>query len=82
MTDTVATARGCSHGLAYIIMHDCLKFQKVCVRWVPTKLKDREKLNPMGLSLQPLLQYADEGEDMLNRILTGNESWVHHYQPE
>jgi hypothetical protein len=36
----------------------------------------------MDLSLQRLraLRYADEGEDMLNRIVTGDESWVHHYQ--
>jgi fructose/tagatose bisphosphate aldolase len=27
--DSVATALGCSHGLAYSIMHDHLKFQKV-----------------------------------------------------
>jgi hypothetical protein len=36
----------------------------------------------MGLCLQHLIQYADEGEDLLNRIVTGNESRVHHYQPE
>jgi hypothetical protein len=36
----------------------------------------------MNLSLQHLLQYADEGEDMLNMIGTGDESWVYHYQPE
>jgi hypothetical protein len=35
----------------------------------------------MGLSLQHLFQYA-EGEDMFNRIVTWDESWVHHYQPE
>jgi hypothetical protein len=29
MTDSVATALGCSHGLAYSIMHDRLKFWKV-----------------------------------------------------
>jgi hypothetical protein len=46
------------------------------------EVKDREKMNQMGLSLQCLLQYADEEEDMLNRIVTGDESWVHHYQPE
>jgi hypothetical protein len=28
--DSVATALGCSHGLAYSIMHGCLKFRKVC----------------------------------------------------
>jgi hypothetical protein len=28
-----------------------------------------------------ILQYADE-ENMLERILTGDESWVHNYQPK
>jgi hypothetical protein len=43
--------------------------------------KDREKINRIDLSLQHLLRYADE-EDMLKRIVTGDESWVHHYQPQ
>jgi hypothetical protein len=36
----------------------------------------------MGLSLQHPLWYADEGENMLNRIVTGDESWMHHYHPQ
>jgi hypothetical protein len=36
----------------------------------------------MGLSLQHLLRHADEREHMLNRIVTGAESCLHHYQPE
>jgi hypothetical protein len=44
MIDSVATALGCSHGLAYSIMHDLLKFQKVCAQWVSRVLKDQEKL--------------------------------------
>jgi hypothetical protein len=32
---TVQTALGCSHSLAYSIIHDRLKFRKVCARWVP-----------------------------------------------
>jgi transposase len=36
----VVTALGCSHGLAYSIMHDCSKFWEVCVWWVPRELKD------------------------------------------
>jgi hypothetical protein len=63
-------------------MNDHLKFRKVCAPWVPRELKDREKMNRMGLSLQHLLRYADEGEDMLNKIVTEDESWVHHYQSE
>jgi transposase len=31
--DSVITALGCSHGLAYSIMHDCLKFWKMCAQW-------------------------------------------------
>jgi hypothetical protein len=78
----VTTVLGCSHSSAYSIMHDRLKFWKVCPWLVPRDLKDQEKMNLIGLSLQHLLWYADEGEDMLNRIITGNESWVHHYQPK
>jgi hypothetical protein len=43
MIDSVATALGCSHGLAYSIMHDHLKFW-----WVPRELKDQEKDEPNG----------------------------------
>jgi hypothetical protein len=75
--DSVATAPGCSHGLANSIMQDYLKCHKVRTWWVPRELKDQEKINQMGLSLQHLLWYADEGENMLNRIVTGDKSWVH-----
>jgi hypothetical protein len=54
-------------------MHDLLKFRKVCARWVPRELKVREQMNRMGLCLQQVLQHAD-GEVMLNRIVTGDES--------
>jgi hypothetical protein len=79
---SAATALGCSHGLTYSIMHDRLNFRKVCARWVPRELKDRETMNRKCLPLQHFLRYGDEGERMLNRVVTGNESWVHHYQPE
>jgi hypothetical protein len=45
MKDNVATALGCSHCIAYSIMHDHLKFWKVCAQWVPRGLKDQEKMN-------------------------------------
>jgi hypothetical protein len=81
MIDSVATALWCCRGLAYSTMLGRSKFRKVCSRWVPRELKDREKMNQMGLSMQHLLRYAD-GEDMLNRIITGDESWTDLYQPE
>jgi hypothetical protein len=63
-------------------MHGRLKIRKVCTQWTPRELNDREKMNRVGLSLQHFLRYADGGEDILNMMVTGDESWMHHYQPE
>jgi hypothetical protein len=49
---------------------------------MPREWKDREEMNQIGLYLQHLLWYVNEGEDMLNGIITGDESCVQHYQPE
>jgi hypothetical protein len=65
--DSVATALGCSHGLAYSVMHGRLQCRKLCLRWMPRA---------------HLLRYTKGGEDMLNRVFTGDKSWVHHYQPK
>jgi len=80
--DAVATAIGCSRGQAYNMMHEGLGFHKVCSRWVPRQLTPQHKSQRMGLSLQHLQRYQDEGDDMLSRIVTGDESWVHHYEPK
>jgi len=36
----------------------------------------------MGASLTHLLRFNDHGEDFLEQIITGDETWVHHYCPE
>jgi hypothetical protein len=46
--DSVATALRWSHGLVHSIMHDRLKFRKVCARWVPKELKEQIKNEPNG----------------------------------
>jgi histone-lysine N-methyltransferase SETMAR len=80
--DTVATTTSCSHGQAYNMMDERLGFHKVCSCWVPFQLTPQHKSQRMGLSLQHLQHYQDEGNDMLSRIITGDESWVHHYEPK
>ena len=80
--DAVATTIGCSRGQAYNILHEGLGFHKVCSHWVPRQLTPQHKSQRMGLSLQHLQRHQDEGDDMLSRIVTGDESWVHHYEPE
>ena len=80
--DAVGTAIGCSRGQAYTMMHEGLGFHKVCSRWVSRQLTPQYKSQRMGLSLQHLQRYQDEGDDMLSRIVTGGESWVLHYEAE
>jgi hypothetical protein len=46
--DSVATALGYSHGVAYSIIHDRLKSREVFARWVPRELKDQEKIKRRG----------------------------------
>ncbi len=63
------------------ILNDELGFGKVCARWVSHQLLDKHKKNYMAAVLTCLTQYAEEGEEMLNRIVTGDETWVHHFTP-
>ena len=76
--DTVATAIVCSHGQVYNMMHERLGFHKVCSRWMPRQLAPQHKSQRMGLPLQHLHHYQDEGDDIFSLIVTGDESWVHH----
>jgi hypothetical protein len=50
--DGIPTVLGSSHDLAYSIMHDRLKFRKVCGRYVPRELKEGSRKNePNGSNL-------------------------------
>jgi hypothetical protein len=40
--DSVITALRCPHGLAYSIMHNILKFGKLCTLWVPRAERSRK----------------------------------------
>jgi hypothetical protein len=66
----------------FSIQHNALSFEVLeSVRTVGAQgTEGLRKMNRMSLSFHHLLQYAD-GDDMPKRIVTGDESWVHHYQP-
>jgi hypothetical protein len=54
--------------LSHKTVHGWVK--KMFSMWVPRQLTDEHKMNRFGLFLQHLCRYADEGEDVLNRIIT------------
>ena len=61
---------------------DVLGFRKVCARWVLCMLSDEMKAERVHFSWELLECFEKEGEDFLKKIITGDETWVHHYDPE
>ena len=79
--DGVACSLQISHGSAYQIIHDKFGFHKVCARWVPRELTAEHKRKRVEIC-QHLHRYNNEGEEFLSRIVTEDETWFYHYEPE
>jgi len=73
---------GISRVSVHRIARNHLKFQKVSAQSVPKQLKLEQQAMRMMTSLDNLQRYKTEREAMLERIVTGYDTWVHHYQPE
>ncbi len=71
-----------SLGTIHEIIRNCLGFKKLCALWVPKMLTDDHITARMGLCLQFLQRYAIEEEEFLDRIVTWDETWVSHVNPE
>ena len=61
---------------------ETLNYRKVCARWVPRQLTDLMKGHKKTVAQELLNWYHLEGDDFLKNITTGDESWIHHYDPE
>ncbi|GJQ77414.1 hypothetical protein Trydic_g20813 [Trypoxylus dichotomus] len=55
---------------------------KVNARWVPRMLTPLQKQQRVCASKQFLELYGDKPVQIWERIVTGNETWVHHFEPE
>ena len=79
--DEVARVLQISHGSAYE-MHNKLGFHKVCARWVAKQLTEVHKQMLVDICQKHLDHYGNERDIFLDRIITGDETWVHHYKLE
>ena len=78
--DELAESLGVSSGSAVKIM-DTLGYSKVCARWVPRQLTKAHKQCRQE-DCSELLEYCLSDKTFLQRIVTGDETWVHHFKPE
>ncbi|XP_014486949.1 PREDICTED: histone-lysine N-methyltransferase SETMAR-like [Dinoponera quadriceps] len=78
----IASEVGISFGSAQAIITDDLGFGKVSATWVPRLLTENQKRYRLEVCKRLLTRYQAEGEAFLHRIVTCDETWVHHYTPE
>ncbi|GFR91501.1 histone-lysine n-methyltransferase setmar-like protein [Elysia marginata] len=78
----IADEVGISKEQVHHIVTTVLGYRKVCAHWVPRQHTVEMKAQRKNVCTQYLKRYNTEGEAFLQRILTGDESWAHHYGPE
>jgi hypothetical protein len=59
-----------------------LAYKKVCARWVPRQLMSEINRARLEACQQLLSHYKSEGNDFVYSIVTGDKSWVYHYDSE
>lgn len=71
-----------SYGTVQRIVTDDLHMKRLCARWVPRLLKEEEMTVRVRESERFLRRWKKEGDDFLKRIITVDETWVYHFDPE
>jgi len=66
--------------VGYIIV--LLGYTKVSFRWVPRMLTPEKKQKRVEICEELLKRYREVGYQFLLNIVTGVESWIHHFDPE
>ncbi|KFM63570.1 Histone-lysine N-methyltransferase SETMAR, partial [Stegodyphus mimosarum] len=77
----IASELDLSYGNVQRIVTDKLRYSKVRARWVPRVLSAEHKATRMMCSLTFLQRYHSDGQHFIDRIVTGDETWLHHFTP-
>lgn len=78
----IADIVGISYERTQNIIVNELGFSKVSARWVPKLLSVEQKITRLTISRDCLDLYEADPQDFLDRYVTMDETWVHHYTPE
>ena len=78
----LASECGISNGSVYTIIHEHLGMSKVSTRWVPRNLNMQDRQQRVESSQELLEVYNANPEDFHTRLVTGDETWLHHWDPD
>ena len=79
---SLAMTTGISVGSVATILREYLGLSKVCARWVPRMLTAEMKQHRMQIAEENLEAMNRSWDVFKRRFLTGDETWIHHYDPE
>ena len=78
----IASEVGISFGAVQSILTDILGMPKVSARWVPKLLTEHQKGSRLDISRYFLSRYENDPEEFIDQVVTQDETWVHHFDPE
>ena len=64
------------------VLRERLGLRKICARWVPHLLTDEQKQSRVRLASQVIEKYDKCDPRRLEEIVTGDETWIYHFQPD
>jgi len=73
---------GISHERVGSIIHEVLDMRKLPAKWVPKCLNADQKCQRCQSSEQFLEIFLCDPNDFLSRLVTMDETWLYHYDPE
>jgi hypothetical protein len=71
-----------SHEVVGSIIHKGLDMRKFSGKWIPKCLPADEKRQWFQLSEQLFKLFRHDPNDFLSRLVTMDETWLYHYDPE
>jgi hypothetical protein len=78
---SIAREVGISFGSVQAILNEVYDMLKLSARWVPRQLTYDQKWSRLDISRYLSSCYVDE-PDFIYTIVTQDEKWVHHFDPE
>ena len=81
-TRHIAKCVGISLGAAHTILRRDLKMRRIIARWMPNLVSKEQKLARVRIAKQLLKQLPKYNNRSFANIITGDETWVHFYEPK
>ena len=78
----IASCTGISEGSVQTILKRRLDLRKVCARWVPHLLTEEQKTQRLKCARELLKIYKGCNSRVISNLLTGDETWVHMFEPQ